>query len=275
MQTILLTWNPAKWTWDDLPSAARRVLSGEQVKDRWSCGNRRGIAIGSRVFLLRQGNQGHRGIVGSGVTTGEPFEDRHFNPQLARQGKRTSYVEVRWDRLIDPDADPVLDRSLLDVPPLDQVNWSTQSSGIEIPPEAASALERLWSDHFGGIWNPATALDEDLGAMEGELRWQFVLHRRRERRLRDQKIADVLRRTGRLRCEVEGCGFDFCEVYGDLGKGYAQVHHTKPLGSRDGEERTTLDDLAVVCANCHAMIHVGGQCRPLHNLIRRRSSAAR
>ena len=24
-----------------------------------------------------------------------------------------------------------------------------------------------------------------------------------------------------------------------------------------------LKDLAVVCANCHAMIHIGGKCRPL------------
>jgi hypothetical protein len=28
-----------------------------------------------------------------------------------------------------------------------------------------------------------------------------------------------------------------------------------------------LKDLAVVCANCHVMIHMGGKCRPLAGLI--------
>jgi predicted HNH restriction endonuclease len=29
---------------------------------------------------------------------------------------------------------------------------------------------------------------------------------------------------------------------------------------------TGLDDLIVVCANCHAMIHVGGECRSPESL---------
>ncbi len=112
--------------------------------------------------------------------------------------------------------------------------------------------------------------DEELAAFnEGALRQAFIRHRRRESRLRRQKIDWVLEHRGqKLCCEVEGCGFDFFEVYGDKGEGFAHVHHLRPLASfRDEGEKVTLDDLAVVCANCHAMIHRGGQCRPLRGLI--------
>jgi predicted HNH restriction endonuclease len=56
--------------------------------------------------------------------------------------------------------------------------------------------------------------------------------------------------------------------HGALDEGYAQVHHLLPLSTspREGRE-VSLKDLAVVCANCHVMIHIGGHCRPLTGLI--------
>src|ERR1019366_3293562 len=115
-------WNPAKWKWTDLPTVARKVMAGQRHKDGWSCGNRQTIEIGSRVFLIRQGQQGHRGIVGSAFTTDEVYEDEHWDPESANAGKRTHYVRFVWDRLIDVAIDPVLDRSDLDEPPLDMVD---------------------------------------------------------------------------------------------------------------------------------------------------------
>ncbi len=97
----------------------------------------------------------------------------------------------------------------------------------------------------------------------------FVYHRRREAEARRKKIQEALRvNEGKLICEVPNCGFDFAEQYGALGEGYAQVHHLLPLGKapKDGRE-TKLKDLAIVCANCHVMIHAGGECRPIQGLI--------
>jgi 5-methylcytosine-specific restriction endonuclease McrA len=109
-------------------------------------------------------------------------------------------------------------------------------------------------------------LSEELEGLEGAALRRLTLHRRRERRLRDAKIAEALKR-GRLRCEVPGCRFDFQNTYGTLGSGYAQVHHIRPLSDRGEDTRTSLHDLAVVCANCHVMIHRGGECRQLDGLI--------
>jgi hypothetical protein len=112
------------------------------------------------------------------------------------------------------------------------------------------------------------AADEEMSAVEGELRERLVKHRRREARLRAYKIKSFKdEHEGRLFCEVPRCGFDFERVYGPTGKDYAQVHHRTPLAELDQPRPTTLRDLAVVCANCHAMVHRGGQCRDLDQLI--------
>ncbi len=116
----------------------------------------------------------------------------------------------------------------------------------------------------------AQTIDEELEAFEGRTRKYFITHRRREAILRLEKIRDVRRQNvGRLRCEVPGCGFDFHKCYGELGDGYAQVHHLRPLSAASGTGvKTRLKNLAVVCANCHVMIHRFGGCRPLRGLLR-------
>lgn len=108
-------------------------------------------------------------------------------------------------------------------------------------------------------------IDPELNAFEGKQRRLFVKHRRREAKLRAAKIRQKLRDgNGHLQCEVPGCAFDFFIAYGEIGRRYAVVHHTKPLASLKTEgAATSLGDLAIVCANCHAMIHRDGQCRSL------------
>lgn len=83
------------------------------------------------------------------------------------------------------------------------------------------------------------------------------LHRTRERngRLVEAKKRTVLREAGRLSCEA--CGFSFAVAYGDIGMAFIECHHRRPLSDLGERQRTSLDDLALLCANCHRMIHVG------------------
>ncbi|MFE3497774.1 HNH endonuclease [Streptomyces sp. NPDC059175] len=94
--------------------------------------------------------------------------------------------------------------------------------------------------------------DDDYSAPEGRLLMRRHQARERNKSLRKKKIASVIQRGGRLACEA--CGFDFEEVYGDRGAGYIECHHVVPLHEA-GEGRTKLSDLALICANCHRMIH--------------------
>jgi 5-methylcytosine-specific restriction protein A len=54
----------------------------------------------------------------------------------------------------------------------------------------------------------------------------------------------------------QGCGFNFEQTYGEIGKDYIEVHHVKPLCEGEGAEGVNAaTDLICVCANCHHMIH--------------------
>lgn len=82
-----------------------------------------------------------------------------------------------------------------------------------------------------------------------------TLHRRRERKsvIVSRKKEAVLSQTGALACEV--CDFDFFAHYGELGRGFIECHHLLPLCELALPRNTRLDDLAVVCSNCHRMFH--------------------
>ncbi|MFB7983260.1 HNH endonuclease [Streptomyces vinaceus] len=94
--------------------------------------------------------------------------------------------------------------------------------------------------------------EDDYSAPEGRLLMRRHQSRERNRSLRKKKIDSVIQRGGRLTCEA--CGFDFEQVYGDRGAGYIECHHVVPLHEA-GEGRTKLSDLALICSNCHRMIH--------------------
>jgi 5-methylcytosine-specific restriction endonuclease McrA len=94
---------------------------------------------------------------------------------------------------------------------------------------------------------------ETMTVKEGSRQW--VQHFSRERRpeIVTAKKVHVLKTTGRLKCEA--CEFDFTERYGAIGEGFCEVHHTVPLSSLKEQSETKLEDLAILCSNCHRMIH--------------------
>jgi 5-methylcytosine-specific restriction enzyme A len=96
--------------------------------------------------------------------------------------------------------------------------------------------------------------DDDLTeAFEGRLLSRMHLTRERNRTLIRKKREAVLRETGRLACVA--CGFDFKATYGEHGAGFIEVHHVSPLHTLKPGSRTRLQDLIVLCANCHRMVH--------------------
>lgn len=71
---------------------------------------------------------------------------------------------------------------------------------------------------------------------------------------RNYKNREAAIRIHGTKCMV--CGFDFEEKYGELGKGYIEVHHIKPLSELDEEIVVNPEtDLICVCSNCHRMLH--------------------
>jgi len=101
----------------------------------------------------------------------------------------------------------------------------------------------------------ASSFVEDLDlhsyeVTEGNRR--LVLHIRRER---NQSIVKKKKKSAKsLQCEI--CGFSFHATYGADAADYCEVHHCKPLSEIDESTKTRLCDLAIVCSNCHRVIHI-------------------
>ena len=95
--------------------------------------------------------------------------------------------------------------------------------------------------------------DENLSVREGRSRWVQHFRRERNAKIVNTKKVQVLKATGNLKCEA--CGFDFKERYGSLGDGFCEAHHKQPLSTLNEQTETRLEDLAILCSNCHRMIH--------------------
>lgn len=98
-------------------------------------------------------------------------------------------------------------------------------------------------------------VDRYLSTTEGKPR--LVAHLRRERNaaLVKAKKEATIKSTGKLCCEA--CNFDFSATYGKYGEGFCEIHHLIPLSKADGVVTTELKDLAILCSNCHRIIHRG------------------
>lgn len=96
---------------------------------------------------------------------------------------------------------------------------------------------------------------EDDGRSFVEGQEAYRLHRTIERnsKLSLLKKTTALDKKGRLSCEA--CGFDFHSFYGDRGKGFIECHHNIPISEAEREREVSLDELTLLCSNCHRMIH--------------------
>lgn len=130
---------------------------------------------------------------------------------------------------------------------------------IELP-QGAQDAEEFVRDCFIFAQNRIRA--DELSGTPPVSRDTFEEGRTLERRHKQkERSADLVRNAklefknkhGRLYCEV--CGFDFKEAYGKLGEGFIEAHHVMPVSELKESTLVRIDDLAMVCANCHRMIH--------------------
>ena len=98
-------------------------------------------------------------------------------------------------------------------------------------------------------WDEETVQEETAGTTEGKRTVYYTTKYERSSKNREAAI-----RIHGTKCMI--CGFDFGQKYGELGKGYIEVHHIKPLATLEQEVVINPEtDLICVCANCHRMLH--------------------
>ena len=109
---------------------------------------------------------------------------------------------------------------------------------------------------------PETDLEDEIIGIEGRLLTR--IHAYRER---DRKFASMAKKYyrdksgGHLTCEA--CGLDPIDLYGPNGERCIEAHHKIPIEQLQPDSVTRVEDMAMVCASCHRIVH--GQ-RPCLNI---------
>lgn len=108
------------------------------------------------------------------------------------------------------------------------------------------------------LYNSQDVLEIESGFAVKEGQTIYRLHKSKERNasLVKRKKNQILKKHGKLECEV--CQMDFEAKYGKLGAGFIECHHIIPLSEISDNTTTHLKDLALVCSNCHRMLHRKG-----------------
>jgi 5-methylcytosine-specific restriction protein A len=96
-------------------------------------------------------------------------------------------------------------------------------------------------------------LAEEEEFPEGRVLYRLHRLRERNRDLVGQVKEKALDEHGRLFCAA--CAFDFAAVYGEIGRGFIECHHLLAIADLVAERATRPSDVALVCPNCHRMIH--------------------
>ena len=122
----------------------------------------------------------------------------------------------------------------------------------------ASDLERI-DAVFGAQFVDTESLEDQIS---NDLK--LLAHENSIEGGRGERLISYFERKPKLRAaaiKIHGtsclaCGFNFETAYGVHGKNYIEVHHIVPISTL--EEPSTIDprhDLAVLCSNCHRMVH--------------------
>ncbi|WP_369323931.1 HNH endonuclease [Knoellia aerolata] len=87
----------------------------------------------------------------------------------------------------------------------------------------------------------------DVSASEGERRDKLC-----RQRSRSNRIHAIERSLGKC----EGCGLNLTQLFGSRGERGLEVHHDIPMHAGPAMKRvTSLEDLTVLCATCHRLLH--------------------
>jgi len=136
--------------------------------------------------------------------------------------------------------------------PNDQLESEYHSFTSKLGIEPNNKNRKYWSiDLQGGDFSNNSSLSD--GFPEGKLVERKHKSRERSAKLIAEVKAAFLKENKKLYCTV--CDFDFEKKYGERGRDFIEAHHTIPVSDMVIGQKTKIDDIALVCSNCHRILH--------------------
>ena len=156
------------------------------------------------------------------------------------------YIEKEKDFLIDGLGDDFISKTL--------ISFHLKGDVVKLDEEI-----------FDSITENSITLKANSVAMsssEGKVIYKIVKDIVRDPKISKLKKENHKTKYGKFFCEA--CGFSFADFYGEEFD-YIECHHVTPL-SETGETKTGLEDLILLCANCHRVVHQSSQDMSIHML---------
>lgn len=224
-----------------------RLTETGQAVESWKVRGNTTTIPGADAWLLLRGSHGG-GLIGHGTVASEPYADNgreDGDGEDDSDGDGPLYLDIAVDGLLQwGEAIP----AAILTERVPGARWDVdQASAVEIPPEHEAAVRFLWAEYAPVPADPTTpppgTLPENALTSAAINRYEWEPHSRNA----------CIDHHG---TNCSACGFSFEAVYGDIGKGFIEVHHIVPV-SLVGEdyELDPLTDLVPLCPNCHAMAH--------------------
>jgi len=161
-------------------------------------------------------------------------------------------IYMKLMNLMHLDPSPSAKSNLSNNSKVDYEVWDKYSGNIEELSRLSDKIRNLIQNE-GEELKRSVISDDELESYEGRVIFKKHKVYERDQKLVKQKKSNMLKKNGRLFCEV--CEFDFNDRYGDRGDGYIECHHNVAISELPNGYKTKQDDLTLLCSNCHRMIH--------------------
>ena len=214
-----------------------------------------------------------------GITTGELIRELRaiFNPtgedaEILHGRNDDKFSQIVRNLVSHHTLDDRLGYTVLGGTGTSNSTHTLTSNGQSFLEENLNSLESLLSNNLGyqetldGVTEITRSyeagkriivFDENIFVSEGRKRTVTSQVYERSKLLRDMAI-DFYTKNGTIVCEA--CGFDFYKTYGEIGRGYIEIHHQKPVFQYEEADFSrvvsdAIKDLLPLCSNCHRIVH--------------------
>lgn len=111
-----------------------------------------------------------------------------------------------------------------------------------------------------------TEPESEIAGKEGKLLTRIHVYRERDKAFAIMAKKYYRNRNGgKLHCQA--CGLDPILLYGEDGERCIEAHHTIPIEELQPDSETRVQDMAMVCASCHRIIHKQKPCLLVSDVV--------
>jgi predicted HNH restriction endonuclease len=214
------------------------------------------VRAGDKVFIWRSAGKkrGASGVIASGWIHSNPEVMSDDSGGLWSEGEMPD--ETRVSLIINeirlcPEEGMLLTESFKADPILQDLRILKlrAETNYLLPAEQASELDSRWQIKSEG---PDQA-DPNPGFKEGNKKERLHIRRERNRTLVETAKRLFIDKHGRLFCEA--CGFNAVDAYRLPERALIEAHHKVAVSDLTAGSYTRVEDLVMLCPNCHRAVH--------------------